>query len=459
MRTGVVKKLLCSACLCLPVVLATVGRGQTAVGASQGGTASVLDRVQRENDPELSELIRIAVTNRKDISDKEILEIVRRVTQSHAQIKLLDQQIEQVTRKLRSATGPVEMQSELVLAKAELESKRTTELANLRELMGVTPKFPLSPQLMSTLNAWVYLNVIGERVYVLDTLKPFSQYWADNGWKSGGLLSERETLDYLRERLKDRSNLPIRINFLHTAAMNTAAEDLRAKIASLVKETNSEMDTEVRPEVLTWTTSGRSPFFVREGKIRTFYPAPVRRPAGGPNRLSTGLVAPNDIEQHILWRLLFPGNVPFKFLIEYDQASAELAKQVADTAKAAAKRLGISELVEVAGTLVEPVPETVFLGRWQTPGKADFQTIDVQPTGVCLLTTGTGSESSKAEATVSCPWTLATKEIFIDSSRLITYRAYVGAEGNLFVDKGKIWPPGSWHAAGVQPPTIYKKVQ
>lgn len=57
MKTRWIKPSLCLACLCLPVVLATVGTGQTAVGAGQGGTSSVLTRVQRADDPELAELI------------------------------------------------------------------------------------------------------------------------------------------------------------------------------------------------------------------------------------------------------------------------------------------------------------------------------------------------------------------------------------------------------------------
>ncbi len=223
-------------------------------------------------------------------------------------------------------------------------------------------------------------------------------------------------------------------------------------------ETNTQTDAEVRLEPIAWVVAGRSPYFLRDGKIATFYPALVRTPAGGPVYLRTGLVAPDDLEQHILWRLLFPENVPFKFLIEYDEASAGLAKRVADTAKTVAKRLGVSGLVEVAGTLVEPVPETVFLGRWQAPGKADFQTIDLQPAGACLLTTGTGSESGKAAASVSCLWVLASKEVFIEKDPRTVYRGSVNADGDLVIEQGKIHYLGSWHLVSKQP-MIYKKVK
>jgi len=446
MKTGWIKQSLCLACLGLPVVL-------TAIAAAQSGTASVLNRVQREDDPELSELIRMAIANQKNISEKDALEIVRKVTQSYAQIKLLDQQIEQVARKLQSATGPVEMQSELLLAKAELESKRTTELANLREVMGVVPKFPFEKKPTKTLSTWLDLNLIDERVYVLDTVKPFSDYFADCRWKLAGLLSEKETLDYIRGRLTDKSNLPIRIEIHHCAEKTSAAEDLRDKIISLARETNSQMDTEVQSVLTTWVGSGESTFYLREGKVRTLYPAPVQRPEGGSKRLLSGLVNPDDLEQHILWRLTKPKNVPLRFRIEYDALSTELAKQVADTAKAVVKRLGIAEVVEVAGVLVEPVPEAVFLGRWQAIKEGDIREIEVQAQGQTRLTMRTGPQT-----TVSAPWTLVTKEIFIDTSHLITWRGYINAEGNLVIDKGAILPQGSWHGQGLAL-MVFAKVQ
>ncbi len=42
---------------------------------------------------------------------------------------------------------------ELLLAKAELESKRTKELANLREMVGIVPKLPLAEQPIETLKS------------------------------------------------------------------------------------------------------------------------------------------------------------------------------------------------------------------------------------------------------------------------------------------------------------------
>jgi len=423
-----------------------------AVAMAQNKTPSVLDRLQKVDDPELGELIRLAMENRKGTNEKEALEIMRKVTLSYVQIKLLDQQIAEVSRKIKAETGPAEMQYELLLAKTELEAKLMTELANLREIMGIIPRHAFEKQPIETLNTWLALNVIGERVYVLDTLKPFQEYWAKRRCKSAGLLSERDTLDYIRERLQSNSSLPVRIDIYHTPSTTAAAEDLRGKIVSLAREANSQMETEVRTELSVFVGSGESPFFLRDGKIRTLYPAPVRRPDGGPKLLVSGLVNPNDVEQHILWRLTMPKNVPLRFRIEHDESSALFARQVAETAKAVVKRLGIAEVVEVAEALVKPVPETVFLGRWQAVADYEIREIKLQAEGQSQLTMRSG-----AQRIAPAPWTLATKEIFIEKERLV-YCGYINAEGNLVLDKGQIYPQGSFQTAGPQL-MVFKKIE
>ena len=446
MRTEWKRKSLSLFCLALPLVLA-------GAVAAQSGALSVLGRVQRVDDPELGELIRVAMENRHNANEKEAFEIIRKVTQGYAQVRLLDRQIEQVSRRIESTAGPAELRYELLLARAELETKLMTELATLREVMGVMPKHAFDKKPIDTLNAWLALNMIDERVYVLDALKPFSEYWASWRWQSAGLLSEGQTLDYIRQRLRKRDNLPIRIDIYHTSALSVAAGALRARIVSLIGEMDAHMDAEVRTELSTWVGSGESTFFLRDGQVRTLYPAPVKRPDGGGKPLITGLVNPNDLEQHILWRLLMPKNVPLKFRVEYDEASALVAKQVAETAKTVAKRLGIAEVVEVAEILVEPFPEAQFFGRWQGVADAEVREIELRPDGQSRLTMRKG-----AQKVVPAPWTLTTKEIFIDSSFLVTYLGYINAEGNLIVDKGEIWPQGSWHDRG-SPAMVFTKVE
>ncbi len=464
MKTEKIKKLLCVLCLGLPVVLAVAA-------VVQSETTSVMDRVQKVEDPELGDLIRLAMENRK-VRKEEAFDVVRQITQSFAQIKLLDLQIEQIAHKAEATRGQAEMRYELLLAKAELESKRTTELANLRELAGIVPKLPLAVQPIETLNSFISLDIIGERLFVLECQKPFIDYWVVQRWKVAGFLSEKETLDYLRGKLGDADSLPIRIEIYCSSETQNAARDLRNKIISVAKETNSQMDTEVRLSSATDTVGdGNSTFYLRQGKITTFYTHAMKRPDGGPEPLVTGLVNPSDLEQHILWRITKPKNVPLTFRIEHDQASASLAKQVADTAKAVVKRLGVGELVDVKTVRVEPAAETVFQGRWRGETRGDVHEIDVRPEGVCQVTMGDrfGKDKNpgaiKAGTTVAGTWLLTTDEIVIDikdkspHGANYVYRGYLDEDGNLIVDKGMIYPQGSFHVSGAPRQMILKKVE
>jgi hypothetical protein len=196
----------------LALVLLVTGTGVGASGTGPRGTSSLMERLLKEDDPELTELIRTAVANHKGAGEKEILEITRRVTQGHAQILLLDLQVEDVVRKIEAAAGAEETRQSLLQTKKELEAKRTIEMANLREAMGIKPQLPFAKQPTASLNAWVRLQVLEERVLVLDGLKSFSDYWAMACHKVVGLGSEKEALDYVQGRLKDKRNLPLRID-------------------------------------------------------------------------------------------------------------------------------------------------------------------------------------------------------------------------------------------------------
>jgi len=435
---------------------------------AQGDTSSVLDRVQNVDNPELSELIRLAIENRSKLhklDQRETMELIRKVTLSYTQVKLFDQQIAEVSRKIETRTGPAEIRYELTLAKTELEAKMMTEVANLRELMGIIPKHAFDKKPIESLSSWVILRVLKQGVYVLDSLQPFKEDWKRRRWRSAGLLSEREALDYVREQLKDPNNFPVRIDHSYTAEMSSATKDLHGKVVSLIREANCQMEAEVNLKLIDWVGLGESMFFLRNGTISTLHAggAQLKRPDGGPKLLVTGVVEPNDLEQHIMWRLLFPKNVPLKFRIEHDETSSKLSKQTADKVRAVAKDLGIGELVEVERILVEAVPETDFLGRWQAITKGEVQIIDIQPTGVCVFTMSSGSKPIRGGMSVPGRWFLTPKEIFMDikdkrSDGYWVYRGHLDKEGKLVVDRGEIHVEGRFGAESGKLPMVFKKV-
>ena len=283
--------------------------------------------------------------------------------------------------------------------------------------MGVVPKYAFDRQPVSGLHTSLRLNPIDdERVYVLDVEDPTTEYWAMNRFKSLGLMSPGDVLNLIRGRVKDPNNLPIRIDILWR---NKAGEPLRDAVVAAIREMGVGMQAEVNLARNPFIGSGEAPFILRQGKIVTFYPVPVQRPDAPPGTLLvTGPVDPQDLGSHILWRITFQWNLPLAFRIEYDQASSDLARRVADEVKAIAKRLGVSELVGVKSIRVEPVAEAAFLGRWRALSEGEVREIEIQPQGHSVLTMDPQLNWMGGGATVPAPWLAATKEIFIDPQKV-----------------------------------------
>jgi len=435
--------------------------GLTALGGAQNKTPTVLERVQNVDDPELGELIRIALENQTEgdrLGQKATLELIRKVTLSYTQIKLFDQQIAEVDRKLEATTGPPEMRYELLLARTELEARLAEKLAELREVMGVVPRHPFDEKPIEDLSAWVHLVVLDQGVHVLRNLKPFSDFWANCRWESVGVLPADATLDFAREQLTDASRLPIRFDLYYRPSTRGLAEDLGRKIMALAMETNSQMESEVHVEARTWVGSGEAPFFVRDGQIRTFYPTPVRRPDKFNNEtLATGPVELDDLDQHILWRLTMPKNVPVTFRIEYDRAGFGQAQRIAEEVRRLAKRAKVEALVDVNAVLVDPIPEAIFLGSWRAVTPGEIKEVEIRPEGKTELLMRKWSERQAPMTKVAAPWTLATKDIFIETGRWMMYRGILDGEGHLVLDRGTIYPHGSWHDEGGSP-IVFEKI-
>jgi len=140
-------------------------------GLADGGLkkeqASILSQVQVIEEPELAELIEVAILRSTNLEDKEERpKIVRRVTELYAQIKLLDNQIEQISRKISFSQTSEAARVELILAKAELEATRLTELAELREVMNIVPKHPFMRRPERDVADRLSIDVMGELVCV-----------------------------------------------------------------------------------------------------------------------------------------------------------------------------------------------------------------------------------------------------------------------------------------------------
>lgn len=452
MQTKWIRVSVCALCL-----------GLVAAVAAQNQAPSVLDRARSVEDPDLGELIRAALERRSKPSEQETREIIRKVTLSYTQIKLLDRQIEQLAHKLKSATGPAEMRYELLLAQAQLEAKLATELVDLRDIMGVIPKYPFDEQPLRSLSTRLRLNPIDDdRVYVLDTSDAKTDYWAMVDHQSVGVMSQADTIDWIRKRLSDPNDLPVRID-IHWK--NEAGPVLRDKVIRAIKDIGAEMQTEVRLERNSFIGSGKTPYYLRKGTVTTFYPAPVRRPGKRADDLFVnGPVDPADLEDSIRWRMTMQWNLPVTFHIEYDRASFDLAQRLADEIETVAKDLGVTELVDVESVLVEPIPPEVFTGKWQAITKGEISGIDVDPGGECRFTLGKRCSFGRPGDILTCQWYLTTKEIVLDPRTVVNgdhrdlCRGHIDKEGNLVTYRGVFYPQGSFHLQYPQP-TILDKVK
>jgi hypothetical protein len=342
MQTSCIRNGLIAFCLVVSPVLVSQS-------LAENGTPSVLSRVQTVDDPELGELLRAALEQPKGVDDQ--LKTTRAVTESYAKIKLLDRQIEEAQQRIKSVAGPAELRHELVLAAAELESRRVMELANLREVMGIIPKHAFGRTVLWNLKTWLHLDVLDNRVYVLESVPPFSEDQTRMTYRAAGMMSPEGALDYIAQWVKDSQALPIRVDIHRMAQGISLSEQLKDRIVELIRKANLEMQAEVhlvqrvQPDRQTFTLE------VRGGEIRE------QHWAGGRARGSTfkGISGTGATEYagYIRSLLMTPEYVPATFRVVYTPQSSEAAKQCATGIEEAAKSLGIQEFVEVVQTVDE----------------------------------------------------------------------------------------------------------
>ncbi len=260
---------------------------------AQQQPGSVLSRVQTVEDPELGDLIRVAIENcdrtspspTPDTSPNK-LKPVQEVTESYARIKLLDDQIEQTARKIKG-DGSGGVLQEMALAKAELESKRTIELAKLRQIMQVIPAHAFARRPVSELKTWLHLDALGERVIVYTSRRPFDQR---PQYSLVGMMSRNAALEYVAGQMKREDRLPIRIDIYRTVEGLPLSEQLNSESVQLVKKTNIQMQAEVHLEEVGQRVS-RPTFVVEKGKVGTGH-----EQTNGGVRVLAGIVEPNDLD-------------------------------------------------------------------------------------------------------------------------------------------------------------------
>jgi hypothetical protein len=368
---------------------------------AQQQTGSVLSRVQTVEDPELGDLIRVAIENyrRMPVSrppaerQQEELKIVQEVTESYARIKLLDEQIERTTRKAAEVTG--EVRQEMFLARAELESKRMIELGKLRQIMGVIPAHAFGRRPVSELKTWLHLDVVGDRIVVSVSRQSM-------GYSPAGVMAKNTAVEYVAKQMKGESRLPIRIDIHRTVDGLPLSEQLESEITQLIKKSNLQMQAEIHLEEVHQAFYGRE-LFVEEGKVGRSRREPGNRPS-----YLNDIIEPNNLARTVESWIVGPKSVPAVFTISYIRGDEETADKVSQTVMETAKRLGLSEFVQVKRVLRQLKAEEMYLGRWEAKrDDGPVMGIIIEPNRSCVLIEG--------EEQTRSSWSLDGETLIVNS--------------------------------------------
>jgi len=349
---------------------------------------SVLERAKTVNDRELGELIRIAIENLAETNDLKrfserrlsssgmssekyaelkneheklklelqgaeeiaIAKAIRSVTEVYAQIKLLDTQIEQTRIKMDSLSRSDAIFTELALAIAELEAKRSTQLAQLRQIMNIVPKYAFGHKPAKTLNGWLILDVIGDQVYTFKALRPFREsdtikgnprYTRMGSAEIINKMSQKEAVGYIKNYIKDKARHPFRIDITRTTAGKKLSEELYDDIVRTIKAEKLELESVVYLHTNVHDMSEYKSY-LRGGEIYTRYDRGRRYPISGSEQ---------EYIDECVSRLKEPKYLPYKYILEFDEESEELASRINDAILLKAKELKVEKLVEAKRVL------------------------------------------------------------------------------------------------------------
>jgi len=334
---------------------------------------SMLERIMTVDDPELGECLRAAIqhipvpTAFKDYTpghtqyrkaklnyNTKKIDVARAVTESYAQIKLLDSQIEQIDSRLKlgsSANAPNILQHELVLAKAELESKRLQEFAKLRGAIGIIPRHAFGEIQLAQLDTWLTLDVLDDKhVLVFGMKKPFTDDRRSQRFDFVKDMPYDKAIKYVNEVFAESVKQPLRIDILRRQDSIGLSKQLHLRLEKMAQQCALEMDTDIRLASGIQRGSGFHYYYINE-RTGTGYDRVRLTRQGSVSfvlKLKNNLDA-KALKENIIGAFQFtkPATLPIRFLLEHDEASLESAKQTAATIQGLAKEHQLSGFVTV----------------------------------------------------------------------------------------------------------------
>jgi len=326
-------------------------------------------------DPELTVCIRTAISNLSTTEgtqkvraagsyERARLQTIREVTESYAKIRLLDSQIEQLLKSVDSST-PKALSTELVLAQAELDSKRIQELAKLRESMCIVPRYALGQIPRPQLDSWIVLDVLDDKlIFVFQAVKPFSPYPGNRRYTSVKPMSAKEALDYIDRMLSDKKENLLRFEVMCDRANIKHADNIRAQLMDLVKRSSAEFHTDIRLSCDSSTDRDeRHSLLAIGGRIGTGgYMDEEKVGSGGQpieRHILGGEISLDKLDSVFAEKCLSrPKQLPFTWFIEHDEESNKQVSQITARIREIAHNHNVSSLVRIRPYLTRKVWRT-----------------------------------------------------------------------------------------------------
>jgi hypothetical protein len=232
----------------------------------------------------------------------------------------------------------------MILARAELETKRTTRLAELREIMNILPKHAFGRKPVTDLKSWFVLDVLDDYVYVIKCLKPYYPTDSQHGRYSKidpvKCMPEEDAIRYVHELIKKQDQLPLRVDIHSNVAGSKLSKQIRERIIKMVTNENMQLEVEVYLDEKARTRVYKQDWFLKDGKIY-LYLSTLKR--NRPENIRGSFE--DEVSEHLKYKV--SGSLPVKYKIEYDAEGKDLAFRANEALKETAKKYGITQFVEI----------------------------------------------------------------------------------------------------------------
>ena len=307
---------------------------------------TVLDRIMKVQDPELSACLRLAIKNFEDRyhgSEDIKLELIRKVTEFYTQIKLYDTQIEHLEIQLNRNTNPDSLRHELFLAKAELESKRDRIIAQLRETMFIIPRYQGGQIPRDQLVDHLFVDIVDAHlVWIYRCTRPGFYPYFD--------LLEKAPLDDAQTCASRIFALlkghPTRIDIQAYGPYQQTVTILQQALQDIVAQKHLELDTDLRcmyhaeRRRISWDIVNGRVVLQRNQKDNGIYSVESSWAPTDPDELQRRLKDRFDPKKN-------PGLHNAVFQLEHDEVSVNTAKTIAEQARLILKEFGLEATVTV----------------------------------------------------------------------------------------------------------------